>query len=114
MGRSMPRARAGAVPEGEIMLPNPFQAKPTARLAAVTMADATAPSAEVPLADPAQRMAAAASEMDRLYRLPDRWLEMIDKESGKDTLPAGGVPVIGGRAVFPGLEEQMQASPGKP
>jgi len=56
------------------MLPNPFQAKPTARLAAVTMADATAPSAEVPLADPAQRMAAAASEMDRLYRLPDRWL----------------------------------------
>ncbi len=50
----------------------------------------------------------------RTTRLPDRWLEMIDKESGKDTLPAGGVPVIGGRAVFPGLEEQMQASPGKP
>jgi hypothetical protein len=54
------------------------------------------------------------SARTRTTKLPDRWLEMIDKESGKDDLPAGGVPIVGGRAVFPQLNEQEQVSPGKP
>jgi hypothetical protein len=43
--------------------------------------------------------------------LPNRWLEMIDKESGKDSLPVGGVerPISAGS--FPRLEELQQLAP---
>jgi hypothetical protein len=56
------------------MHPKAFQARPLAGLAAVSPADAIPPRAAVQLADPAQRKATAAREMERLRRLPDRWL----------------------------------------
>jgi hypothetical protein len=41
----------------------------------------------------------------------DRWLEMIDKESGKDEQPAGGTPITGKPAPLPRLEDLPGAGP---
>jgi hypothetical protein len=46
--------------------------------------------------------------------LADWWLEMIDKDSGNDTLPAGGIDRTKGRANFPRLEELEQLASPKP
>ena len=50
----------------------------------------------------------------RSVSLGDWWLEMLDKDSGEGSLPAGGIDKTKGRANFPRLEELEQLAPTKP
>ncbi|HVW07438.1 MAG TPA: hypothetical protein VHC90_02595 [Bryobacteraceae bacterium] len=45
--------------------------------------------------------------------LKDRWMEMIDKDSGKDAQPAGGTAFTGGPVASLRLEDLQKAAPAK-
>jgi hypothetical protein len=45
--------------------------------------------------------------------LPNRWLEMIDKDSGRDAQPAGGTAFSGGPVTSLRLEDLQKAAPAK-